>query len=85
MLPKGRVQKKKLGIFPGGGGGLLIWTPFPNFFNLFLNMVWIIQKCKEILLTPWGVSTGILRLHVAMHHVSRAWKHVSKFLNFDMK
>ena len=45
---------KKSGNFPKWGGeGLPIWAPFPSFFNLFLNMVWIIQKCKTNLFTPW--------------------------------
>ena len=37
-----------------GGGFLPILGPFPYFFILFLNMVWIIQKCKEIFFLPLG-------------------------------
>ena len=52
--PKGRVQKKKKKweFSHWGGGGLPISAPFPTFFYFFLNMVWIIQKCKEIFVHP---------------------------------
>ena len=46
---KGRVQKKKkkLGIFPKGGGVPSDFGSVSLLFYLFLTMVWIIQKCKK--------------------------------------
>ena len=47
--------KKKIREFSlRGGEGLPIWALFPNFLFLFLNMVWIIQKCKEIFVSLLG-------------------------------
>ena len=43
-----KKKKKSLEISHWGGGFLKLSKTFPNFFYLFLNMVWIIQKCKEI-------------------------------------
>ena len=46
------MVQKKVGTFPLGGGGLKILKTFPTFLNLFLNMVWIIQKWRNFFSTP---------------------------------
>ena len=53
-----KKKKKKLGILPKGGGVPSDFGSVSQLFYLFLNMVWIIQKCKEIFKKWGGVTKG---------------------------
>ena len=58
FMSKGRVKKKKIREFSLRGGGPSDFGSVSLFFLSFLNMVWIIQKCKEIFFSPFGRVGG---------------------------